>query len=134
MAAQVAHRVAKLFNLFLGRFSSAGHQGEPVDVLLFVGTGVPQAFFGGQQVVDVGLCVVVGGLCAPFAVFRASARLGIDDGAHIEFARGTCLGNLVGGAVERLAVGRTCQPGRFFGRQGCACQYPQFQLFDGHNG
>ena len=26
MAAQVAHRVTKLFNLFLGRFSSAGHQ------------------------------------------------------------------------------------------------------------
>ena len=77
--------MAKLTELFGRRFSSAGDKGETVDVLTFVVFCLSETFFSGQAIVNLGLSLVVRGLCAPFAVLRTSAGLGINDRTHVEF-------------------------------------------------
>jgi hypothetical protein len=133
VAAYVACRVAKLFHLSGRRFSAAGDEGEAVDVLSLIVLRLFEAFFCREQVVDVGLRVVVGGLCAPFAVFGASSRLGIDDRAHIELALCALYGNLVCSGIERFTVGGIRQPGSLVGRYVHTCQHLGFQFVDSHN-
>ena len=104
MSTHITDCIAKLGNLFGRWFSSAGNEGESVDVLGFVVLGLSETFFSGEEIVNLGFGLVVGGLCTPFAVFRASAGLGVDDGTHVEFVRSTCDGNLMRGGIKRLAV------------------------------
>ena len=91
--------VAKLCYLSGRRFSSAGDEGETVDVLTFVVFCLSEALFSGQEIVNLGLGLVVRGLCTPFAILRTPAGLGVNDGTHVEFVRSTCDGNLVRGGI-----------------------------------
>ena len=128
----MACRIAKLFHLSGRRFSAAGDEGETVDVLPFIVLRLSEAFFCGEQVVDVGLGVVVGGLCAPFAVFGAASRLGVDDGAHIKLVLCALYGNLMCSGIKRFTVGGVRQPGGLVGRYVYACQYLGFQFVNSH--
>ena len=104
MSTHITDCIAKLGNLFGRWFSSAGNEGESVDVLGFVVLGLSKTFFSGKEIVNLGFSPVVGGLCTPFAVFRTSAGLGVDDGTHVELVRSTRDGNLMRGGIKRLAV------------------------------
>ena len=84
MSTHITDCIAKLGNLFGRWFSSAGNEGESVDVLGFIVLGLSKTFFSGKEIVNLGFSPVVGGLCTPFAVFRTSAGLGVDDGTHVE--------------------------------------------------
>jgi len=127
-----AGRIAKLTDLFGRRFSSAGDKGETVDVLTFVVFCLSETFFSGQEIVNLGLSLVVRGLCAPFAVLRTPAGLGVDDGTHIELVRSTGDGNLMRGGIKRLAVGHVGQPSGLGGRYVEACQYLVFDFLKCH--
>ena len=104
MSTHIVDCIAKLSNLFGRWFSSAGNKGESVDVLGFIVLGLSETFFSGKEIVNLGFSLVVGGLCTPFAVFRTSAGLGVDDGTHVELVRSTRNGNLMRGGIKRLAV------------------------------
>ena len=95
----MANSITKLGYLSGRRFSPASDEGETVDVLTFVVFCLSETFFSGKEIVNLGFGLVVGGLCTPFAVFRASAGLGVDDGTHVEFVRSTCDGNLMRGGI-----------------------------------
>ena len=101
--------------------SSAGNEGESVDVLGFIVLGLSKTFFSGKEIVNLGFSPVVGGLCTPFAVFRTSAGLGVDDGTHVELVRSTRDGNLMRGGIKAPR----CQPcwlAKLLGR--VICRYP----------
>ena len=100
MLPHMADCVAKLGNLFGRGFPSAGDEGETVDVLGFIILCLSETFFSGEEVIDFGLRLVVGGLCAPFTIFRASARFSVDDGTQVELVRSTRDGNLMCGGVS----------------------------------
>ena len=124
--------VAKVFHLPGRRFSAAGDEGETVDVLPLIVLRLFEALFCGEQVVDFGFGMVMGRLCAPFAVFGAASRLGVDDGAHVKLMLRALYGNLVCSGVKRFTVGGIRQPGGLVGRYVYACQHPGFQFVDSH--
>ena len=124
--------VAKLCYLFGRRFSSAGDEGETVDVLPLIVLRLFEALFCGEQVVDFGFGMVMGRLCAPFAVFGAASRFGIDDRTHVKLARCALYGNLVRSGIKRSTIGGTRQPGGLVGRYIYACQYLGSQFVNSH--
>ena len=132
MSPYMADCVAKLGNLLGRGFPSAGDEGETVDVLGFIILCLSETFFSGEEVIDFGLRLVVGGLCAPFTVFGASAGFGVDDGAQVELVRSTRDGNLMCGGIKRLAVGHIGQPSGLLGRYINACQHLVFNFLKCH--
>ena len=95
----------KVFHLPGRRFSAAGDEGETVDVLPLIVLRLFEALFCGEQVVDFGFGMVMGRLCAPFAVFGAASRFGIDDRTHVKLARCALYGNLVRSGIKRFTIG-----------------------------
>ena len=128
----MACRIAKLFHLSGRRFSAAGDEGETVDVLPLIVLRLFEALFCGEQVVDFGFGMVMGRLCAPFAVFGAASRFGIDDRTHVKLARCALYGNLVRSGIKRFTIGGIRQPGGLVGRYIYACQYLGFQFVNSH--
>ena len=133
MLPEVAHGVAYPFQQSRRRSSPADDKREAADALCLVQAGHSQAFVLVYQVVHIGLGVVMGGLGAPFAVFRTPAGAGIDDGAEVGAAFSHLLGDVVCGFVEGFPVLNIGQEEGFIGSDVSAGEDTVFQFVQGHN-
>ena len=91
----MTNSITKLGYLSGRRFSPASDEGETVDVLGFIVFRLSETFFSGQEIVNLGLSLVVRGLCAPFAVLRTPAAAAIDNGTEIYLITDICFADTV---------------------------------------